>query len=148
MAGRCGRQGSNLRRPAFQAGALPAELRPHDGRGWSRTSGLLFVRQVLSPSELLARKAPRQGFEPRSPRSERGVLPLRRSRIADLAPPSTSPAGDRRKASFRPAAVTHVAFGLVPNVVFHATRLPFDPGSATPVCAPRSIAVLRGGALE
>ena len=51
----CGRQGSNLRRPAFQAGALPAELRPHDGRGWSRTSGLLFVRQALSPSELLAR---------------------------------------------------------------------------------------------
>ena len=27
-AGKCGRQGSNLRRPAFQAGALPAELRP------------------------------------------------------------------------------------------------------------------------
>lgn len=26
----CGRQGSNLRRPAFQAGALPAELRPHE----------------------------------------------------------------------------------------------------------------------
>ena len=28
-----GRQGSNLRRPAFQAGALPAELRPHR---WAR----------------------------------------------------------------------------------------------------------------
>ncbi len=27
----CGRQGSNLRRPAFQAGALPAELRPQAG---------------------------------------------------------------------------------------------------------------------
>ena len=27
-AGRCGRQESNLRRPAFQTGALPAELRP------------------------------------------------------------------------------------------------------------------------
>jgi hypothetical protein len=43
-------------RPAFQAGALPAELRPHDGRGWSRTSGLLCVRQALWPSELLARR--------------------------------------------------------------------------------------------
>jgi hypothetical protein len=53
---RCGRQGSNLRRPAFQAGALPAELRPHgwSGQGWSRTSDLLFVRQALVPTELLA----------------------------------------------------------------------------------------------
>jgi hypothetical protein len=52
---RCGRQGSNLRRPALQAGALPAELRPRDRRGWNRTSGLLLVRQALLPSELLAR---------------------------------------------------------------------------------------------
>ena len=34
-------------RPAFQTGALPAELRPHDGRGWNRTSDILFVRQAL-----------------------------------------------------------------------------------------------------
>ena len=57
-AKRCGRQGSNLRRPAFQAGALPAELRPRvSGRGWSRTSDLLFVRQALVPAELLARRS-------------------------------------------------------------------------------------------
>ena len=32
-----------------------AELRPHgDGRGWTRTSSLLFVRQALSALELLA----------------------------------------------------------------------------------------------
>ena len=75
----CDRQESNLRRPAFQAGALPAELRPQgtgdvepievssrrqpsrtygrrSGRGWDRTSDLLFVRQALVPSELLARE--------------------------------------------------------------------------------------------
>ena len=55
-----------------------AELRPRDRRGWSRTSGLLFVRQALWPAELLA-VDPGQGFEPRFPRSERGVLPVRRS---------------------------------------------------------------------
>ena len=105
-----GRQESNLRRPAFQAGALPAELRPHAGdpkhplltvswrvaerpyasgtvlghtarsqeggqrheaggpaaagqgsvsrRGWPRTSDLLFVRQALVPTELLALGGP------------------------------------------------------------------------------------------
>jgi hypothetical protein len=52
----CGRQGSNLQRPAFQAGALPALSYDHaDGRGWNRTSDLLFVRQALGLSELLAR---------------------------------------------------------------------------------------------
>jgi hypothetical protein len=47
---RCDRQGSNLRRPAFQASALPAELRSRalHRRSWSRTSGLLLIRQALS----------------------------------------------------------------------------------------------------
>jgi hypothetical protein len=48
FARRCGREDSNLQRPAFQAGALPAWSYDHaDGRGWGRTSGLLFVRQAL-----------------------------------------------------------------------------------------------------
>jgi hypothetical protein len=91
----------------WPAGVEPAllELRPRDGRGWNRTSGLLCVRQALSPAELLARggqgwsrtsglfrirealstelpaqMVPGQGFEPRSRRSERRVLPVRRSR--------------------------------------------------------------------
>ena len=93
-------------RPAFQAGALPIWSYDHaSGRGWSRTSDLLFVRQALSqlsyspamekwaelesnqppppyqrgarPTELPAHvKASGQGLEPRSPRSERDVLPL------------------------------------------------------------------------
>jgi hypothetical protein len=58
-----------------------AELRPHvSGQGWTRTSSLLFVRQALYAIELLAQKTPGQGFEPRPPRSERGVLAVRRSR--------------------------------------------------------------------
>ena len=47
-AERCDRQGSNLRRLAFQTGALPAELRSRDGgRSWSRTSDLLRIREAL-----------------------------------------------------------------------------------------------------
>lgn len=61
-----------------------AELRPRvSGRGWTRTSSLLFVRQALCAIELLARASqgtPGQGLEPRPPRSERGVLAVRRSR--------------------------------------------------------------------
>jgi hypothetical protein len=113
---RCGRQGSNLRRPAFQAGALPAELRPHDGRGWIRTSGLLFVRQALFASELLAREAPGQGLEPRSPRSERGVLPLGRSRIGVMSGGRRAAlaAAQSRKATCRMASA--------PCSVFISTR--------------------------
>ena len=91
----CGRQGSNLRRPAFQAGALPAELRPRvNERGWGRTSDLLFVRQALVPAELLALD-PGQGIEPRPPGSEPGVLPVRRSRnkVAGGCPGAEAPAG-------------------------------------------------------
>jgi hypothetical protein len=83
----CGRQGSNLRRLAFQASARPPELRPRDGRGWSRTSDLVFVRQVLSRLSYSPASSGTR-IEPRSPRSERGVLPLRRSRNA--ASPSIS----------------------------------------------------------
>ena len=77
VAGRNRTRGaSRFRRPLYRA-----ELRPHvSGQGWTRTSSLLFVRQALCAIELLARRAPGQGFEPRPPRSERGVLAVRRSR--------------------------------------------------------------------
>jgi hypothetical protein len=52
------------------------------GRGWTRTSTLSFVRRALSAIELLAHRALGQGVEPRSPRSERGVLPVRRAQNA------------------------------------------------------------------
>ena len=109
----CGRHESNLRRPAFQAGALPAELRPRDGRGWVRTSGLLCVRQALSRSELLARSV---------------SAPVR---LAAL--PSISPGGDRRYE--RPLLPCPLSRRPKPNDVFQATRLPFDPGSHVGGCA-------------
>jgi len=83
--------------PRFRRALYLLSFGHTDGRGWSRTSDLLLVRQVLNQAELLARAAPGQGVEPRSPRSERGVLPVRRSRIVALRP---SPAqGDRRSAN-------------------------------------------------
>ncbi len=149
----CGRQESNLRRPAFQAGALPSELRPRGvgGRGWIRTSCLLFVRQALIPmsyapscdwdtqggSRTLTGVAhgaldaarlpfrhldliPGQGVEPRPPRSERGVLPVRRSRIVRLRP--------TREGSTQTHFLSAV-LGSRRTPYVHATRLPFDPGS-------------------
>lgn len=115
-----------------------------DGRGWTRTSSLLCVRQALCAIELLARtstKAPGRGVEPRPPRPERGVLPVRRSRNEErsdaLRPPRRTRSTQRRGA--RVLELCHVR--PKPNDVVQATRLPFDPGS------PR-YDVLRGGALE
>ncbi len=69
---------------------LSTELRPRDhiardGRGWIRTSDILFVGQALSAGLSYspacgAVEDPGQGVEPRSPHSECGVLPARRSR--------------------------------------------------------------------
>jgi hypothetical protein len=42
------RQGSNLRRLAFQASALPLSYGHMQRRSWSRTSSLLRIRQALS----------------------------------------------------------------------------------------------------
>ena len=134
---------SNRRPPPYQRGALPPELSAvvrASGRGWNRTSSLLCVRQALSRVELLARADPGQGIEPRSPRSERGVLPVRRPRSewgAD-ASPSIPRLGDRRSrrgTGCRRRSGLHVTSGCTPNDVVHATRLPFDPGSPTADCA-------------
>jgi hypothetical protein len=42
--------------PRVSSGRSTAELQPHgvSGQGWNRTSDLLFVRQALVPTELLA----------------------------------------------------------------------------------------------
>jgi hypothetical protein len=82
-------------------------------------------------------QAPGQGVEPRSPRSARGVLPVRRSRN-DL--PSVRPRAAKVDAV---AAPSSQALSRSPsaNDVVQATRLTFDPGS--PHCG-----VLRGGPLE
>jgi hypothetical protein len=127
--------------PRFRRPLYRAELRPRDGRGWTRTSSLLLVRQVLSAIELLARielQAPGQGLEPRSPRSERGVLPVRRSRTA-MPSVHLVAYGEVRAAAATGGAMTRP--GTPPDDVVQATRLPFDPGSP-------KFGVLRGGALE
>jgi hypothetical protein len=91
------------------------------------------------PLELLARVAdPGQGVEPRSPRSERGVLPVRRSRSASPLRPSPVPDGrSTQQASATCRALGRVLCHVPPklNDVFYATRLPFDPGSPTTGCA-------------
>jgi hypothetical protein len=138
-----GRQESNLRHPALQAGALPAELRP-PVHGWARLESnqrpLLFVRQALSPSELLARK-----LRDKASNLDLDVQSVASCRLDDPGPfgaPSISPAGDRLSNELP----CHVR--PKPNDVFQATRLPFGPGSSTAGCAIQTVVVLRGGALE
>src|SRR6476469_5062061 len=110
----------------WSAGVEPATRRVSDGRsplsydhaGWARLDSnqrhLVCWTSALGRAELLARglakkKDPGQGLEPRSPRSERGVLPARRSR------------------NDRFLCACHVR--RKPNDVVQATRLPFGPGS-------------------
>jgi hypothetical protein len=92
------RRGVRRKEPAARASRARRALH---GRGWNRTSDLLFVRQALCAAELLA-LVPGQGLEPRSPRSERDVLPFRRSRsvVASLSRPT----GKRRTMFSKPLA--------------------------------------------
>jgi hypothetical protein len=93
--GECGRQDSNLQRPAFQAGALPDWSYDHaSGRGWTRTSDLLFVRQALGLSELLARvrRWAELGSNQPPPPYQRGARPTELPAL-DVSPPmAASPA--------------------------------------------------------
>ena len=146
---------SNRRPPPYQRGALPPELSAvvrASGRGWNRTSSLLCVRQALSRVELLARAHPGQGIEPRSPRSERGVLPVRRPRSewgAD-ASPSIPRLGDRRSrrgTGCRRRSGRHVR-------PYAERCCPCHSPTLRPWIADRrlrrsaAVVVLRGGALE
>jgi hypothetical protein len=72
--------------------------------------------------------SPGQGIEPRSPRSERGVLPVRRSRNERASPSSSS----RRELDAQ-ACSRYLSRAAHAHDVFHATRLPFDPGSPAAV---------------
>jgi hypothetical protein len=116
------RLGSNQRPPLCKRGALPAELHALGGR------------PAIDPG---------RGVEPRSPRSERGVLPVRRSRNGGGPPgrsrasPSIPQVGDRRSRRCPAAAHGRVLYlvRLKPNDVFCASRLPFVPGSSSAGCA-------------
>ena len=64
--------------PRFRRALYRIELRPRgDGRGWNRTSDLLFVRQALGLSELLARRTDGRELESNQqpPVCQEGALP-------------------------------------------------------------------------
>ena len=136
-----------------------AELRPHgDGRGWTRTSSLLFVRQALYAIELLAREYRGRESNPhgRRPRRSRrraarrpgsgvfahGGRPRGRSSCCGLLRDKGSNLDLHVQSvvSCRlddPGMVVraYVTLGSMPNDVFHASRLPFNPGSPSVRCA-------------
>jgi hypothetical protein len=124
---RWARLGSNQQPPVCKTIALPLSYSPvAHGPGGSRTleppsysPQLPLRRGCFAELSAIRPLNPGQGVEPRPPRSERGVLPVRRSRSVGA------------------------------SLVFYATRLPFDPGSTSAGRARAAAnVVLRGGALE
>jgi hypothetical protein len=129
--------------PRFRRALYRAELRPHDRRSRSRTGRLLgsernsttwaFQRWARVGLELNAAPEPRfselplqlPGVSGRGPPEE--AAPLRPSPDpGDRRSRRAPPVGPRSRSLSRPGK---------PNDVFYATRLPFDPGSATAGCA-------------
>ena len=128
--------------PRFRRALYRARLRSHEmggaglepggdppsGRGWARTSSLLFVRQALSRlSYSPVSSDPGQGVEPRSPRSERGVLPVRRSRSA--AATARRPAADKA-APLRPSPGAYGRSTQQAGDLVRASLLSFSVSSA------------------
>ena len=127
---------SNRRPPPYQRGALPPELSAGEWARLGSNQQPLVCETSALPLSYSPESNPGQGVEPRSPRSERGVLPVRRSRNDEVrrAPLRPSPEReiDAAGARLRRGSRCHLSRrGLRPNDVFHATRLPFDPGSPT-----------------
>jgi hypothetical protein len=101
------------------------------------TTARLLCRTLSYP----APGNPGQGLEPWSPRSERGVLPARRSRSGGHLV-AEAPAKPRLSVHLRTPEIdavgdrfVHVSAGKKPTDVFQATRQPFDPGSPIAGCA-------------
>jgi hypothetical protein len=132
-------------RPAFQAGALPFELRP---QRWATLSKLrdkgsnldLHVQSVASFRLRRSRIGGRPAGAGEHPAASQP------SRASVHLPERELDAAARPHGLW--VAVSSVTPGPIPNDVFQATRLPFDPGSpaGSRTCAP--VAVLRGGVLE
>ncbi len=137
------------------------ELRSHaDATGYvtgrGRTCDASRFRRALYRLSYGHAKAPGQGVEPRSPRSERGVLPVRRSRnvariwgAAPLRPSpdrgrSTQQAGASRRARSRPLSRPPEAERCF--LCHSPTLRPWITDHWLRTCA--VVAVLRGGALE
>ena len=157
--------------PRFRRALYRLSFDHVDGQGWTRTSSLLFVRQALYPlsyspmsieggSRTLTGVAhgaldaarlpfrhldpiPGQGIEPRSPRSERGVLPVRRSRIVPLRPAPGVGRSTQRHLGCQTALGTRAEPPMSMPLAYPSTldrRSPFAHTAA--------VVVLRGGALE
>jgi hypothetical protein len=114
------------------------------GRGWIRTSDLLFVRQALNRSELLARAEKVGGAGVESGYAQSYIREVLSSELPAQAPGQGLESGyaPRYVRAWRPAVrrsrnVSYVCLArLMPNDVVHATRLPFNPGSSLPACPP------------
>ena len=145
--------------PRFRRALYRAELRSPEWARLGSNQQPLVCKTSALPLELLARISdPGQGVEPRSPRSERGVLPVRRSRNtparagpAEAAPPSISRVtGDRRsrRAQLSAAVASSVTSGQAERCCLcHSPTLrPWITDHWLRMCA--VVAVLRGGALE
>ena len=156
--------------PRFRRALYRLSFDHVDGQGWTRTSSLLFVRQALYPlsysptsieggSRTLTGVAhgaldaarlpfrhldpiPGQGIEPRSPRSERGVLPVRRSRIVPLRPAPGVGRSTQRHLGCQTALSTRAEPPMSMPLAYPST---LDRRSRTCTSAGRRH---RGGALE
>lgn len=100
------------------------------------------------PPELPARKAPGRGLEPRSPRSERGILPLDDPGPVKSAPaPTLRPPSTRRSAQRRCCWRSYVTPAVAERCCLsHSPAL--RPWTAATRLYKRRVVVLRGGALE
>jgi hypothetical protein len=115
-------EGTRLPRAAKRSGARESR------RSWSRTSGLLRIRQALS----------RLSYPPVRLRDKGSNLDLHVQRVVvscRLDDPGSLKTSLRphpaRRESTQQQILSHLSQpACVPNDVFYATRLPFDPGSA------------------
>jgi hypothetical protein len=149
---------SNRRPPPYQRGALPPELSAtlSSGRGWARTSSLLFVRQALYPLELLAR--------PRRIRDKESNLDLHVQSVASCRLDDPGAKGSESRLSVNPPHREIDAAGGPPPVGPWSRPLSVRPEAErcflchSPTLRPwitdrwlrtlAVVAVLRGGALE
>ena len=131
---------SNRRPPPHQRGALPTELSAYEWARLGSNQQPLVCETSALPLSYSPVSNPGQGIEPRSPRSERGVLPVRRSRNVrrSVHPPSREI--DAAAHAFRRVVASSDSSSL--------GRTMFSMPLAYSSTLDRRIAVLRGGALE
>ena len=145
--------------PRFKRQLYRAELRPRGmGEAGFEPATSCVLDKHSGQAELLAHVkeiAPGQGFEPRSPRSERGVLPDRRSRITrciSVQLPRDGSSTQRRTPFSRAVVSFDVTFGRQASLRRTMFSMPLAYPSTLDrrpsVALSATVVVLRGGALE